>query len=162
MCRAEGDDMKPFVILAAPALMLTACASAPAAKPPTTAELLLGAWTCETKADAVTIKTAPITYLDGGKSTFHISLSGSASSMAFEVVGDGEGAWVLHEEDNLEDKIVSAKVASAKMNGNPVPPAMIQGMIDQIINKSSTGAIKVTKTTMTQTTKDGQVTNCTR
>ena len=149
-------------LLAAPALMLAACASAPAAKPPTTAELLLGSWTCETKADAILIKTAPITYLAGGKSTFHIVLSGSSSAMAFEVVGDGEGTWVLHEADQLEDKILSAKVSSAKMNGNPVPPAMIQGMVDQIINKSSTGKIVVTKTTMTQTTADGQVTSCTR
>lgn len=154
--------MKRLVSLAVPALIVTACASAPTAKPPTTAELLLGAWNCETKADAILIKTAPITYVAGGKSTFHIVLSGSSSAMAFEVVGDGEGTWVLHEADSLEDKIVSAKVASAKMNGNPVPPAMIQGMVDQIINKSSTGKIAVTQTTMTQTTADGQVTSCTR
>ena len=144
------------------AVVLAACASAPAPKPPTTAELLLGAWTCETKTDAIVIKTAPITYLAGGKSTFHIVLNGSASSMAFEVIGDGEGAWVLHEGDKLEDKIVAAKVAGAKMNGNPVPPAMIQGMVDSLINRSSTGSIAVTKTTMTQTTTDGQITRCTR
>jgi hypothetical protein len=154
--------MKSLVILTIPALMLAACASAPAPKPPTTGELLLGSWTCETKTDAIVIKTAPITYLEGGKSTFHIVLSGSASSMAFEVIGDGEGAWVLHEGDKLEDKIVAAKVAGAKMNGKPVPPAMIQGMVDSIINRSSTGSIVVTKATMTQTTTDGQVTNCTR
>jgi hypothetical protein len=154
--------MKHLVIMSLPALMFGACASTPAPKPPTTAELLLGAWTCETKTDAIRIKTAPITYLAGGKSTFHIVLSGSASSMVFEISGDGEGSWMLREGDTLEDKIVAARVASATMNGNPVPSAMIQGLVDSLINKSSTGSIVVTKTAMTQTTADGQVTTCTR
>lgn len=159
-------------LLTAPMALLAACASAPAAKPPTTTELLMGAWTCETKADALTMKTAPITYLPGGKSTFHVVGSGSAGAMAFEVVGDGEGTWQLLPGDKgadgkpgpekLEDKITSVNVVSAKMNGQDIPPAMVQGLSGQLVNQSSVGTIVVTKTAMTQTTPDGHVTSCTR
>lgn len=155
--------MTKHAAVVAIAALLSACASAPPPKPPTTEELLLGTWTCQSNLQGQADITSVITYVKGGSSTFKLNVKAAMGAMSLELDGEGTGAWRLLEGDNLENKVSDVTVKAAKMNGNPVDVAMIQGMANQMLaNQSSTAPIKVTKTTMTETTKEGAATNCTR
>ena len=138
------------------------CASC-ATKPPTTADLLLGSWTCESKPSFGTIK-ATTTYSPDGKAKAQISVAGSGGALAVEAAGDVEATWKLVEEDaKIEQSIAGVTITSAKLNGQDVDPGMAQAMIaPYLAGQSATSAVKVDKTSLTLTSADSVVTACSR
>lgn len=134
-----------------------------ATKPPTTADLLVGTWTCESKPNFGAIKST-ITYSPDGKANAKMSVAGSGGALAAEAEGDVEGAWKLVEEGaKLEQSIANVTITSAKLNGQTVDPGMAQAMIGPYLSgQSATTAIKVDQANLTLTNADGNVTACAR
>jgi hypothetical protein len=134
-----------------------------ATKPPTTANLLLGTWNCESKPSFGTIK-GTTTYSPGGKAAGRLTIAGSGGAMAVEATGDVEATWKLLEDNaKLEQTIAGIKIISAKLNGQDIEPGMAQSMVAPMIaGQSTTSTVKVDKTNLVLTSDDGAVTTCTR
>ena len=150
--------MKRVVLGAAALSALAACATTP-----TTTQLVLGTWNCESKASFGTIKSTN-TYSPDGTGKAHLNVAGAVGAMNFEAVGDADATWKLLEEDTkIEQKISGVTVTSAKLNGNTIDPKMAQTMIGPYLaGQSAASAIKVDAKTLTLTGTDGSATNCTR
>lgn len=153
--------MKRMVLFTGVLLVLAACMT----KPPTTTELLLGTWNCESHPTFGTI-AGTTTYSPDGKGIGHLTVVGSGSGMAVEAAGDVTASWKLLEDDTkLQQTIDNLTVTSAKLNGNVVQPKMAQAMLAPFIGgQNTTSAIKIDPKakTMTLTAADGSVTNCKR
>lgn len=149
------------VALGIASLLLAACAATP--KPKTPAELLLGAWTCETKSSSVVI-SAVMTYSPDGKAAGNISVASANPTMMFAATGKVDGSWKLLENDTkLEQTIANATITSAKLNDQTVEPAMAQAMIGpSLAGQSSVTTMQLDDKTLTLTDATGNVTNCTR
>jgi len=150
--------MKRLVLGAAALAALAACATTP-----TTTQLLIGTWNCESKPAFGSIKTTT-TYSPDGTGKAHLAVAGTSGALTFEAVGDADATWKLLEEDTkIELKVNNVTVTSAKLNGNTIDPKMAQTMIGPYLaGQSATSAIKVDQKTLTLTATDGSVTNCTR
>jgi hypothetical protein len=146
-------------ILIASLVVLAGCAT----KPPTTTELLLGAWNCELTAGPVTIKGV-FNYAPEGKGNFNVNVTGGIGTFQIDAQGEGNATWKLVEEDaKLESKIETVTIASAKVNGNVVAPAMAQTLLGpSLAGQTSTSTIKIDKTSLVLTQPDGSATNCAR
>ena len=150
------------VALGIAAVLLAACATTPP-KPKTPAEMLVGAWTCETRTSAVAI-TAKMTYSPDGKAAGDISVGSAGNpTMMFAATGKVEGSWKLLENDTkLEQTIASATITSAKLNDQAIDPAMAQAMIGpSLAGQSSVTTMKLDDKTLTVTDETGNVTSCT-
>lgn len=155
--------MKHLVLAAAAAVLAAGCASAP--KPLTPAQMLVGTWTCEGKLAESAVIKGQMTYVAGGATTFHIDIAGGQGAFQIAATGDGAGTWALTPDDKqLETKVTSLKIASAKLNGKDVGPDLVQGMVDQmLVGQSTTAAMTLTPTALTLKGADGEgATACTR
>jgi hypothetical protein len=155
--------MKRLALAASMAALVAGCASAP--KPLTPAQLLAGTWTCEGAAGPSAKVSGQMTYVAGGTTTFHLNLSGGQGAFLIDAVGDGGGTWSLSPDNKqLTSSITNIKIASAKLNGKDVGPALVQGMADQLlVGQSATTGVTVTKTSLMLTGSDGSAaTTCTR
>jgi hypothetical protein len=146
-------------ILIATLVIVAGCATTP----PTTTELLLGTWNCESTAGTTNIKGA-VTYLAGGKGSIKVDVSGGQGTLVYVAAGEGETSWKLLEGDTkLEFKIDTVTVTSAKLNGQTVDPKMAQTLIGpSLTGQSTTSTVKIDRTSLTLTAADGTVTSCTR
>jgi hypothetical protein len=146
-------------ILIASLVVLAGCAT----RPPTTTELLLGAWNCELTAGPVAIKGA-FNYAPEGKGDFNVNVAGGIGTYQIDAQGEGSATWKLIEEDTkLESKIETVTITGAKVNGQVVAPAMAQSLLGQsLAGQSSTSTIKIDRTSLVLTQSDGSMTNCTR
>lgn len=141
-------------------LVLTAgCAT----KPPTTTDLLLGAWNCELTAGPATIKGV-FDYAPEGKGAYKVNVIGKIGTFEIDANGSGAASWKLLEEDTkLESKIETVTITDAKVNGQVVAPAMAQTLLGQYLaGQGTTSTIKIDKTSLVLTTADGSATNCKR
>jgi len=147
------------ILFAAVLTLVAGCAT----KPPTTTDLLLGTWNCESKPSFGTIK-GTTTYSSGGEAAGRLTIAGSGGPMAVEATGDIDASWKLLEDDaKLEQTIDGIKITSAKLNGQDIEPGMAQSMLAPMIaGQSATSAIKIDKTSLVLTSTDGAVTTCTR
>ncbi len=155
--------MKSFVLAAAAGLVVAACASTPEeAKPMTLDQMVIGKWTCETSSDGMNIK-ATLDYVAGGKSTYVTNVNGDAGGMKIEMTGNGDAVWAVQPDGKLTETIKTLKVTAGKMNGNDVPPAMLQSMVEgMLVGQSSTSTVTMSGGAMVLTDADGVVTNCAR
>jgi hypothetical protein len=155
--------MKRLAFALAAAALIAGCASAP--KPLTPAQMLLGTWTCEGSVAQTAKVNGQMTYVAGGTTTFHLNLSGGQGALMIDAAGDGDGTWVLSPDNKqLTASVTSLKIATAKLNGKDVGPALVQGMANQLlVGQSTTTGITVTKTSLTLAGSDGSAaTTCTR
>ena len=150
--------MKRLVLGTAALAALASCATTP-----TTTQLLLGTWNCESKPAFGVIKTTT-TYAPDGGGKAHLTVTGASGALNFEAVGDADATWKLLEEDTkIEQKVSAVTVSSAKLNGNTVDPKMAQTLIGPYLaGQSAASAIKIDAKTLTITAADGSVTNCAR
>jgi hypothetical protein len=141
------------------AICLAACATSP----PTTEQLLLGAWKCEAPIGSGTLK-GDVAYEAGGKSTMKVTFTGNMAGATVEAIGNGDATWALLEDNTkLESKIGNLSITSVKMGDQVIEPAMAQAMIGPMLaGQSAVSTIKVDKTDLTLTATDGTVTSCTR
>ena len=156
--------MKNHLIGAAVAVLIAGCASAPP-KPLTPAQMLVGTWTCDGKIGSTASIKGQMTYVSGGTTTFHLNIAGGQGAFQIEAAGDGAGSWALTPDDKqLEAKVTSLKIASAILNGKPVSPELVQGLVNQmLVGQSTTAAVAITPTTLTLAGTDGaNATTCTR
>ena len=153
------------IVLALGAMALGACASSggatSAAKTP--ADQILGKWTCTAAPEGVASE-AVIDYAKGGKATVDAKLSVNQSGMAVEILAKGDASWVFLPSGKLEETITSLTVTKGTMNGNDVPPAMIQGMIQQsVVGQKTTSAVVFSDNGYVATDDgSGTVTTCKR
>jgi hypothetical protein len=140
-------------------VLLAGCAT----KPPTTTDLLLGAWNCELTAGPVAIKGV-FSYLPEGKGMFNVNISGGIGTYQIDAKGEGDATWKLIEDDSkLESKIETVTITEATVNGQTVAPAMAQSLLGQsLAGQSTTSTVKVDKTSLVLTQDDGAATNCSR
>jgi outer membrane lipoprotein-sorting protein len=159
----EDSDMKRIAFVAAAAAFVAGCASM--SKPLTPAQMLVGTWTCQGAVGPSAKINGQMTYVAGGTTTFHINIAGGQGAFQIEAVGDGDGAWSLSPDNKqLTSSVTSLKIATAKLNGKDVGPALVQGMANQLlVGQSTTTGVTVTKTSLTLTGADGSAaTTCTR
>ena len=152
------------VLIATVALALGACASGSGstsgAKMP--AEMILGKWNCKATAEGVTTDAA-VTYLAGGTATMDAKVGVNQSGMAIDITATADASWKFLEDGELVETITKMTVTGGKMGGQTVPPAMIQGMVEQmVVNKPTTSTAKITETSFVSTDDSGTVTTCTR
>ena len=141
------------------AICLVACATSP----PTTEQLLLGAWKCEAPMGSGALK-GDVAYEAGGKSTMKVTFTGNMAGATVEAIGNGDATWALLEDNTkLESKIGNLSITSVKMGDQVIEPAMAQAMIGPMLaGQSAVSTIKVDKTNLTLTATDGTVTSCMR
>ncbi|HPI49123.1 MAG TPA: hypothetical protein PLH23_12705 [Hyphomonadaceae bacterium] len=150
------------ILLATVALALGACASGPGTSAKTPAELILGKWNCKATAEGITTD-ADVTYLTGGKATMDAKVGVSQSGMAINILAKADASWNFLPDGKLEETITKMTVTKGTMGGNDVPPAMIQGMIEQaVVNQKTVSTAVFTDTSFTSTDESGTVTSCTR
>ena len=151
--------MRRLILTTGVSFLFTACATSP----PTTEQLLLGAWKCEAPIGSGQLK-GDVTYEAGGKSTMKVAFTGNMAGAKVEAVGDGDATWALLEDNTkLESKIGNLNITSVKMGEQVIEPAMAQAMIGPMLaGQSAVSTIKVDKTSLTLTAADGTVTSCTR
>jgi len=153
------------IVIATVALALGACASSgggtTAAKTP--ADQILGKWTCTAAPEGISSE-AVVDYIKGGKATVDAKLSMKQSGMAVEILATGEATWAFLPTGKLEEAITSLNVTKGTMNGNDVPPAMIQGMIQQsVVGQKTTSSIVFSEGGYVSTDDEsGVVTTCKR
>ena len=152
------------VLIATVALALGACASGSgatsAAKTP--AEMILGKWNCKATTEGVTTDAA-VTYLAGGTATMDAKVGVSQSGMAIDITATADASWKFLEDGKLVETITKMTVTSGTVGGQTAPPAMIQGMVEQmVVNKPTTSTAKITDTSFVSTDESGTVTTCTR
>ena len=140
-------------------VLLAACATTP----PTTEQLLLGAWKCEAPIGSGKL-AGDVTYEAGGKSTMKVAFTGDMAGSKVEAIGNGDATWALLEDKTkLESKIGNLTLTSVKMGDQVIEPAMAQAMIGPMLaGQSAVSTIKVDKTNLTLTATDGTVTSCKR
>jgi hypothetical protein len=136
-----------------------ACASAPA----TTADRILGTWTCEALISGGSLK-GDMTYAKGGKATLKLNYTGTMANQPVVAAGEADGTWELVESDaKIKSTIGNLNVTSVKVGESDVAPAMAQALIGPMLaGQSSTSAITLEQNRLTLTAEDGTVTNCTR
>jgi hypothetical protein len=141
------------------AIFLAACATSP----PTTEQLLLGAWKCEAPIGSGKL-AGDVTYEAGGKSTMKVTFTGEMAGSKVEAIGNGDATWTLLEDNTkLESKIGNLALTSVKMGEQVIEPAMAQAMIGPMLaGQSAVSTIKVDKANLTLTATDGTVTSCKR
>ena len=148
------------ILLATFALALGACASAPTARTP--AEQILGKWNCKATTEGITTDAA-VTYLEGGKATMDAKVGVTQSGMAIDILATADASWAFLPDGKLEEMITRMTVTKGTMGGNDVPPAMIQGMIEQaVVNQKTVSTATFADTSFTSTDESGTVTTCTR
>lgn len=138
--------------------VVAGCASAPPAppppppKPPTPAEMLVGAWSCETAAGPATIRMKP-TYKADGTASIDLAISGGGGAFTVEAAGTADGKWQLLESDTkLQQTLSGLKLTSVKVNGADMDPAQAQGMIaPYIAGQSATAAVEIAPTSLVLT-----------
>lgn len=151
--------MKKFLI-ATIALTVGACASGPAAKTP--AEQITGIWNCKTSSEGITV-AGTNTYSPDGKATGDATVNVNQGGMAIDIVATTESNWKFQEDGKLMETVTKMTVKSGKMSGQDVPPAMIQGMVEQmVVNQTVTSTVVFGEGTMTFTDQDNVVTSCKR
>lgn len=153
------------ILVATVALALGACASSgggtTAAKTP--ADQILGKWNCTAAPEGIQSE-ALIDFIKGGKATVDAKLSLEQGGMAIVIAATGEANWVFLPDGKLEETITALNVTKGTMNGNDVPPAMIQGMIQQsVVGQKTTSTVVFTGDTYVATDDgSGTVTTCKR
>lgn len=153
------------IVLATAVLVLGACASSgggtTAAKTP--ADRILGKWTCAATSEGIQSETV-IDYSKDGKAAVGAELSFSQSGMAIAISATGEATWAFLPDGKLEEAIASLNVTKGTMNGNNVPPAMIQGMVQQsVVGQKRTATVVFSDGGFVSTDdKSGVVTTCKR
>jgi hypothetical protein len=151
--------MKHFAF-AVTVVLVAACATTPK----TPAQLLVGTWTCESKSNFGSIKSA-MTYAPDGKAGGEMSVAGTGNpTMLIEAAGKVDGSWKLLENDTkLEQTLANVTVTSAKLNSQAIDPKMAQAMLgSSLAGQSTTTAIKIDAASMTLTSEGGDITSCTR
>ncbi|RYG30686.1 MAG: hypothetical protein EON93_14325 [Burkholderiales bacterium] len=155
------------MLIATVALALGACASSgggsgtTSAKTP--ADMILGKWTCTAAPEGIASE-AVIDYAKGGTAKVDAKLSVNQGGMAVEIHANGDANWAFLPDGKLEETITSLNVIKGTMNGNDVPPAMIQGMIQQsVVGQKTTSAAVFSGDSFTLTDDgSGTVTSCKR
>ncbi|MDP3496014.1 MAG: hypothetical protein Q8R82_23120 [Hyphomonadaceae bacterium] len=154
------------ILLATVAIALGACASGPAgstgAAAKTPAEQILGKWNCKATTEGIATDAA-VTYLEGGKATMDAKIGVQQSGMAIEILATADASWKFLADGKLEEMITRMTVTKGSMGGNDVPPAMIQGMIEEaVVNQKTVSTATFTETSFTSTDESGTVTSCAR
>ncbi len=148
------------LLIATIALAAGACASAPAAKTP--AEQIAGVWSCKTSSEGISVEGTN-TYAPDGKAAGDAKVNVNQGGMAIDIVATTESTWKFLEDGKLQETVTKMTVKSGKMSGQDVPPAMIQGMVEQmVVNQTVTSTVVFGDSTMTFTDQDNVVTSCTR
>jgi len=147
------------------ALALGACASSgsgtTAAKTP--ADMILGKWTCTATPEGISSE-AVVDYIKGGTAKVDAKLGMNQGGMAVEILANGDATWAFLPDGKIEEAITSLTVVKGTMNGNDVPPAMIQGMIQQsVVGQKTTSTIVFSDNGFVSTDDgSGTVTTCKR
>lgn len=150
------------ILLAAAALSAGACASGPAPSAKTPAEMILGKWNCDATAEGITTD-ADVTYLEGGKATLDAKVGVTQGGMAVDILATADASWKFLDDGKLEEMITRMTVTKGTMAGNDVPPAMIQGMIEQaVVNQKTVSNTVFSEGKFVSTDESGTVTTCTR
>ena len=152
------------ILLATAVLALGACASSGSetvAKTP--ADMILGKWTCTAMPEGVASE-AVVDYIKGGTAKVDAKLSVNQGGMAVEILATGDATWAFLPDGKLEEGISSLNVTKGTMNGNDVPPAMIQGMIqDSVVGQKTTATVVFSDDGFVSTdVGSGTVTTCKR
>ena len=151
------------ILLATFALALGACASGPGGSAASTPDKqILGKWNCKATTDGITTD-ADVTYLEGGKATMDAKVGVTQSGMAINILATAEASWKFLPDGKLEEMITKMTVTKGTMAGNDVPPAMIQGMIEQaVVNQKTVATAVFSEGKFVSTDESGTVTTCTR
>lgn len=153
------------VLLGFAALVLGACATSggatAGAKAP--ADQILGKWTCTAAPEGMPTE-AVIDYIKGGKATAGVKLGVEQSGMKVAIEATGDATWAFLANGKLEETITALNVTKATMNGNNVPPAMIQGMVQQsVVGQKTTSTVVFSDAGYVSTDDEsGVVTTCRR
>lgn len=148
------------LLIATIAVAAGACASTPAAKTP--ADQILGVWNCKTSSEGITVEGTN-TYSPDGKATGDAKVNVNQGGMAIDIMATTESSWKFQPDGKLQETVTKMTVKSGKMSGQDVPPAMIQGMVEQmVVNQTVTSTVTFGEGTMKFTDQDDVVTNCTR
>lgn len=124
--------------------------------------MILGKWNCGATAEGITTDAA-VTYLDGGKATMDAKVGVTQSGMAINILANADASWNFLPDGKLEEMITRMTVTKGTMGGNDVPPAMIQGMIEQaVVNQKTVSTAVFSEGKFVSTDESGTVTTCTR
>jgi hypothetical protein len=145
------------------ALLLGACASAPTSRP---GDLILGKWTCSAAREGMNV-VGDVTYAKDGTAVGDAKLAIKAGGTDIALTADVDSAWRILPDGKLEETIRSAKVKTANTGGADAPPAvvesMIQPVVDQmIVGQTATSTVVFDGQTMTQVDDKGDKTVCKR
>lgn len=152
------------VLLTFGVLALGACASSgEAAAPKTPAEMILGKWTCTATPEGIASE-AVVDYQKGGAAKVDAKLSVNQGGMAAEILATGDATWAFLPDGKIEETITALNVTKGTMNGNDVPPAMIQGMIqNSVVGQKTTATVVFSDDGFVSTDEGtGTVTTCKR
>ena len=143
------------------AVLLAACASTgETAQSP--ADQVVGNWTCKTVSEGVTVDGA-VNYMAGGTGKADVGIVADQGGMAVNIKATAESEWSFLEDGRMRESITKATVTSGSMNGQTVPAAMIQPMIeDMVVDQATTSTVEFAGNAMKLTSDDGTVTDCTR
>ncbi len=152
------------ILLATAVLALGACASSggeTAAKTP--ADMIVGKWTCSAAPEGIQ-SDAVVDYIKGGAAKVDAKLAVEQGGMAIEILATGDATWTFLPDGKLEETITALNVTKGTMNGNDVPPAMIQGMIQQsVVGQKTTANVVFSDDGFVSTDEgSGTVTTCKR
>lgn len=152
------------MLLATAVLALGACASSGGGTTAATpADKIIGKWTCLAAPEGIQSE-AVVDYLKGGKATVDAKLNVTQGGMAIEILATGEATWAFLPSGKLEEAITSLNVTKGTANGNDVPPAMIQGMVQSsVVGQKTTSTVVFSDNSYVSTDDEsGVVTTCKR
>jgi hypothetical protein len=151
--------MKIILLAIGVSACLASAASAQGAKP-AAEQALSGTWKCSADSPEAAV-TSTTVYLPGGKETFDVLVKVAQADMEFTASGAGD--WKLQPDGKVAETITSLTVKTAKMNGQDVPVADMQSMVEgMIVNQTSTSTIELKDGGMTLTDQDGVTSTCKR